>query len=103
MVGRLPVRTCLSNVRVRLIMRVSFRNLASEYTWYCPSTHHRLGRLATEVRTPVADPRVEKGQSASLDVVDCSAVAGAETSADLETSFDDETLKEPDTPSYVAY
>ena len=99
MVGRLPVSTRLSSVRVRVMTPLSFRNMASEYSWYCPSTHHQLGWLATGVRAPVGEPGVESGQSASSDEEDCAAVAGTGTSADLDASSDHKTPKEPDAHS----
>ena len=43
---------------------------------------------------------MELGLSASSDEADYAAVAGAETSVDLEASSDHETPKEPDAPSY---
>ena len=96
MVGRLPVRTLHFNVRVRVMTSLSFRNVASEYTWYCPSTHHRLSWSATGVRAQVGEPGVESGLSASSDEADYAAAAGAGTSADPEASSDHETPKEPD-------
>ena len=96
---RLPVRTHLSTIKVRVITPLSFRNLASKYTWYCPSRHHRLGWLATGAGTPVSEPGVELGLSALSEEADCAAVVGAETSVDLEASSDHETPKEPDAPS----
>ena len=99
MVGKLPVRTPLSCVRVRVMTPLSYRNLASEYTWYCPLTHHRLGWSATRVRAPVGEPGVESELSASSDEANCAAVVGAGTSADLEASSDHETPKEPGAPS----
>ena len=99
MVRRLPIRTHLTSVRVRVMTPLSFRDMVFEYTWYCPSTHHRLGCLATGVRAPVGEPGIESGLSASSDEADCAAAAGAGTSADPEASFDHETPKEPDAPS----
>ena len=99
MVGRLPVRTRLFNVRVCVMAPLSFRNMASEYTLYFPSTHHWLGWLATRVRALVGEPGVESELSASSNNVDCAYVAEAGTSADLEGSSDHETPKEPDAPS----
>ena len=43
---------------------------------------------------------MESGLSASSDKADYAAVAGAETSVDLEASSDHETPKEPDAPSF---
>ena len=97
--GRLPVRTYLSSVRIRVMTPLSFRNLASEYTWYCLSTHHRLGWSTTRVRAPVSEPGVESGLSASSDEAECAVVVGAWTSADPEASSDHETPKKPDAPS----
>ena len=45
---------------------------------------------------------MESELSASSDVEECAAVAGAGTSVDPEASSDHETPKEPDTPSCVA-
>ena len=53
----------------------------------------------TGAGTLVGRPGVESGLSASSDEVDSASVAGAETSTDLEASFDHETPKEPDAPS----
>ena len=100
MVGRIPVWTQLSSVRVRVMTPLSFRNLASEYTWYCPSTHHRLGWSTIEARAPIGELVVESGLSASSDEADCADVAGAGTSAYPESSSDHKTPKEPDAPSY---
>ena len=49
--------------------------------------------------TPVGDPGVESGLSASSDKTDCAAVEGAETSTYPQSSYDHETPKEPDAPS----
>ena len=63
MVGRLPVRTRLSCVRVQ-------------------STHHRLGWWETGVRERIGEPGVDVELSASSDEADYAAVAGVGTSAD---------------------
>ena len=56
------------------------------------------------MRAPVGEPGVEVGLSASSDETDCAAAAGAGTSADPESSFDNETSKEPDSSSScIAY
>ena len=52
-----------------------------------------VGLVGNWVRAPVGEPGVESGLSASLDEVDCAAVAGASTSEDLEASYDNELLR----------
>ena len=99
MVKRLPARTRLSSVRVRVMTPLSFRSLAFEYTWYCLSTYYQLGRFAIGVGYPVGKPRVESGLSTSSNEADCVAVAGAKTYADPEASYDHETPKKLDAPS----
>ena len=95
--------TRLYSVKVCVMTPLSFRNMASEYTLYFPSTHHRLSWLAAGARTPVGAPEVESRLSALADEANCAAVAGAESSVDPKASFDHETPKEPDaSSSYVA-
>ena len=51
------------------------------------------------MRARVGDLGVESELSASSDEADCADVGGAGTSADPEASSDNETPKEPDSPS----
>ena len=61
--------------------------------------HHRFGWSDVGVGTWAGAPDVESELSASSDEANAAAVAGAGTSADPEASSNQDTPKEPDTPS----
>lgn len=63
----LSVRTCHSTVRVRVMTLFLLSILVSLYTWYCPSTYHRLGWSATGEGMSVKGALVESALSASSD------------------------------------